>query len=446
MKKINLVTLLLAGAGIAYISTVSCENSGGGKKGDSTAAVVGATAHGGTPLSAVLPFDATIPAGDTDMRTTVRRDFDIFSWQSFVALSWPTAAGEIIGQHGDNTTVWGTWKKNYEVFLDNGQKPGPWDIVAQSKQQVLSQESKVPLGNANLTAIFQPEQAGPLIDQNGQYARFEIAMNQEMFEYIDKNTLYNVEGQNKFTDTISFPKGSNKTSTQPPAYGAIMVKASWKILGAGDDTSRFHKIRATIHINALPSRKIKDSSYEAWVGLVGMHIGTRTSICPQWIWSSFEQVDNVPTVGSETDKHYNFYKFSNPLNNKTLNKPPIQPWNAGIQGQKPSQVARVIPIDPGTQALNDSFQKLLIAVNPKSVWQYYELVGTQWPVNGNSKTDRTGNPFPVFLANCTLETYDQGTVQGVSSSCIGCHNAATSFSGRAADFTFLLKTAHSLKK
>ena len=88
-----------------------------------------------------------------------------------------------------------------------------------------------------------------------------------------------------------------------------------------------------------------------------------------------------------------------------------------------------------------------MAVNPKSVWQYYQLVGTQWPVNGDSVNMNTGNPFPVYMANCTLETYDQGSVPGVSSSCIGCHNAATSWGGRPSDFTFLLQTAHkALKK
>ena len=30
------------------------------------------------------------------------------------------------------------------------------------------------------------------------------------------------------------------------------------------------------------------------VGLVGLHIVQRTPSRPQWIWSTFEQVDNVP--------------------------------------------------------------------------------------------------------------------------------------------------------
>ena len=448
MRKIKILTLVIAiGMGATYISSVSCGNGTNGG-GGATTDPMAPPGKISTKLSPVLPYDAYIGPNDKDIRTNIRRDFDIFSWQSFVALCWPTDPNEVIGQHGDNATVWGTWKKNYEIFLPDGQAPAPWDVAEQSNEMILSQEGKVPSNVPSLSAVFQPELTGPLVDQNGQYARFEIAVNQLMFNYIVNKNLYNIQGQFAFTDTISFPKGNLPKPGNPDtthAYGAMMVKASWKVLGAGDDTSRFHKIKAKIHITALPSKGIKDSTYEAWVGLVGFHIGTRTTICPQWIWSTFEQVDNCPDTGAVQDKHYNFYNKA--AGNKLLNKPPVQPWNAGIPGQVPTQVGRVIPIYSGTQALNDSFKALLMAVNPKSVWQYYQLVGTQWPVNGDSVNMNTGNPFPVYMANCTLETYDQGSVPGVSSSCIGCHNAATSWGGRPSDFTFLLQTAHkALKK
>jgi hypothetical protein len=329
------------------------------------------------------------------------------------------------------------------VFLDNGQKPGPWSVVQQSQQKILSQIGKTP---PDMTAIFQPFLTGPLIDQNGEYARFEITINKEMFEYIDKHTLYNIEGQRNFKAPVVFPEGNNDKET----FGAVLVKASWKILGKDDDTSRFHKARATIHVAALPSRGIRDTSYDAWVGLVGLHIGTKTITSPQWIWSTFEQVDNVPDYNNEARRHYNFY--NNDSSNNTLNKAPVQPWNPGIKNQVPSQVARLTPIDPGTKHLNDSIHKLLIAINRRSVWQYYELVGTQWPVHPSS--GHTGDPFPVYMANATLETYDQGNLKNgkvtytpaVTSSCIGCHNASTTWGGRPSDFTYVLKTAKALKK
>lgn len=444
MKKINTISLLIIiGAGIACVSSVFSETNAGDAPGVNSGVVT--TSQVTTPLSPAMPYDVTLPPmSQRVLETTVRRSFDLFSWHSFIAISWPTRKGEVIGQNGDNATVWETWKKNYEVFLPNGHKPKPWNIALQSKQKSLSQTGKTP---PDMTAIFQPFLTGPLIDQNGQYARFEIAMNKEMFEYIDGHTLYNIEGQRNFTDTIIFPEGDLNTSTQ----GAVMVKASWKILGKGDDVSRFHRVKATIHVPALPSRGIKDTSYVGWVGLVGLHIGTKTKISPQWIWSTFEQVDNVPDFNSVQNKHYNFYNTT-VSGTKTLNKAPVQPWNPGIRGQIPSQVARLTPIDPGTQALNDSIHKLLRAINPRSVWQYYELVGTQWPVR--PAISNTGDPFPVYMANATLETYDQGNVKdgnvtyspGVTSSCIGCHVASTTWGGRPSDFTYILKTAKALKQ
>jgi hypothetical protein len=442
MKKTKTIALLIAFAAIiAYIGSASCGNGAGGNK---TAATVADSGQVKTPLSPVLPFDVTLPTSHFVLDGNVQRSFDVFSWDSFIAMCWPAQGQGVIGQFGDNPTVWEAWKKNYEVFLDNGLPPSPWDVALQSKEANLSQTGKTP---ANMTFVFQPFMTGPLIDQNGQYNRFEIAMNKEMFDYIDTHKLYNIQGQQVFTDTVSFPQGDNTKKT----YGAVMVKASWKVLGKGDDTSRFHKVKAIIHILPLPSRGIRDSSYEAWVGLVGLHIGTRTKISPQWIWSTFEQVDNAPDLGKAVNgKHYNYYNAA--AGDKALNKAPAQPWNAGIPGQTPSQVARLTPIDTGTQALNDSIHKLLVAINPHSVWQYYQLIGTQWPVHPTQSN--TGDPFPVYMANATLETYDQGSVvngkivysPGVTSSCIGCHNASVTWAGRPADFTYLLKSAQSLKK
>ncbi|SIT34570.1 hypothetical protein SAMN05421788_11741 [Filimonas lacunae] len=397
-----------------------------------------------TTLSSVLPYDVSLPPqNERVLETTVRRGFDNFSWHSFIALCWNPEGG-LIGEHGDNATVWETWKYNYEVFLDSGQKPSPWNQLLVKKDKSLFQTGKTP---PDMRAIFQPFLTGPLIDQNGQYARFEIAINKEMFEYIDNNTLYNIEGQRKFKDTLRFPSGDSAKKT----YGAIMVKAAWKILGKGDDSTKFHRRMATIHTPVTTAQGTRDSTYEALVGLVGLHIGTKTEVSPQWIWSTFEHVDNVPDYGKAVaGKQYNFYNIA--AGEKRLNQVPSQPWNPGKPGQTPSQIARLTPIDSGTQALNDSIRALLVAINPKSVWQYYTLVGTQWPVHPSASD--TGDPFPLYMANCTLETYDQGSIQGgkivytpnVTSSCINCHNGATTWGGAPSDFTFILKTAKAEKK
>jgi hypothetical protein len=100
------------------------------------------------------------------------------------------------------------------------------------------------------------------------------------------------------------------------------------------------------------------------------------------------------------------------------------------------------------QSNNRIAQHMLAKISKKSVWQYYELISTQWPTKPGSVATctadpvaRFGNPAPQFLANSSLETYVQGTVPNVSSSCISCHANAAMTTGKASDFTYVLQSA-----
>ena len=85
-----------------------------------------------------------------------------------------------------------------------------------------------------LFSSTQPFLTGPLIDQNGAFARFEISLNQSMFDYIVNNKLYNKEGQAQFAKENK-RVGFACTGSADGDSGAIMVKAAWKVLGKGDD-------------------------------------------------------------------------------------------------------------------------------------------------------------------------------------------------------------------
>ncbi len=396
-------------------------------------------------LSAKLPFDVTIKG--SDMETTVRRSFDTFSWESFVALNWSQDSTKVIGVDGDNATVWETWKNSGDVFLPDGAEPSPWGVPNQIPGACSIRDGKflVMVGKTPnvLNELTLPFKTGPLIDQNGNYSRFEILINKKMFEYIYINKLYSFDGQKAFNDNAEFPEGNNTTKE----WGAIMVKGAWKVMGKNDDPKRFHTVEAIVYTPAQEDPKINESCFKATVGLVGLHIGTKTKTSPQWIWSTFEQVDNVPNFGEPIDKdHYNYFDASATT---PINEWAARPWNPNIPGQIPTQVKRLTPIDSGTAALNKAYQARLKSVNPESVWQYYELVGTQWPV---TPTDLPlGNPFPQFLGNATLETYILGVVKNdsvelvpnVTTSCMHCHNGATmNATGKTSDFTFLLERAN----
>ena len=403
-------------------------------------------------LASGLPCNATlIPPFTLD---GLQHGFDYYSWLSFLALNAPAAGGVIgkgPGPGGDAPTIWEHWKEINDVMLLHGAKPKPWGTPPEIPEAckgvgsgipVLSMVGKTP--NV-LSAFDQPFKTGPLIDQNGLYARFAIMMNQPMFEYIDQNTLYSKTGQEQFAGMIDFPVGQVTGGTNG-TIGAIMVKSSWRILGPSDDRSQFHAIDALIYTPAIPAMHIAQSCIKQTIGLVGFHIGHKTKSDPQWLWSTFEHVRNDPTLdevkaGKATGK-YNFYDPACDQQKCPLNQPPPRPWDPNVQpfpNGFHSQVARVIPITQEVIDLNAGFQAILKG----TVWQNYILISTQWPTDATSATDPTGAPAPTYLGNSTLETYIQGKIPGSSSNCIFCHNNATTLHVPAtpSDFTYILQSA-----
>ena len=412
-------------------------------------------------LGPAIPHDANF-SDNPQTLAAIQHDFDVFSWQSFVALNWPAMPdgsadpGKIIGADGDGAVVWDGYKEPYEVFLPDGSTPTPWgqqQLPAQCRNlgppgdKVLQMTQKV--SDDVLDASGQPFGTGPLVDQqNGRYVRYEIRINRDTYDYIVQNTLYNKEGQQAFTQLIQFPKGTNPSSQAPDApVGSIVIKAAWKVIdpAQGDIPGRFHKVQAYVYTRASDNPPTPPSCELKTVGLVGFHIAHKTASAPQWVWSTFEQVDNVQ-VGHDAPPGTKA-NFFDAVSTYPVNTPPPRPWNpnAVLPPDKRSQVKRVIPIDDATKALNAQWQAWLGGVNKDSVWQYYELVSTQWPTQPNASPTGpkpAGDPAPPFLANATLETYIQGNTPNVSSSCIMCHNNATTTNSKFSDFTYLLERAH----
>ncbi|MEM1367102.1 MAG: hypothetical protein AAGG02_03630 [Cyanobacteria bacterium P01_H01_bin.15] len=85
------------------------------------------------------------------------------------------------------------------------------------------------------------------------------------------------------------------------------------------------------------------------------------------------------------------------------------------------------------ERLNRIYQKLLSKVD-NSVWQDYELIGTQWFWDPSSPS-----PLLTHLANSLNETFIRQ-----ASSCHVCHPRAKTVAGKPADFSFLLRAVESL--
>jgi hypothetical protein len=411
-------------------------------------------------LKSGLPCAGTIIAPFT--LDNIQHGFDYYSWLTFLALNAPASGGVIgsgRGPGGDAPAIWEHWKDIGSVMLPGGATPTRWGTppaiprvcqgLAAAGTDVVWMVGKTP--NV-LSMTNQPFKTGPLIDQNGQYVRYDIMMNRPMFDYIVHNRLYSQSGQNAFTQAVDFPPGFVATppagaapasNPQPGAFGAIMIKLAWKPLSRSDNLLHFHTMTALVYQPAVANPRIKESCHKAILGLVGFHIAHKTKNDPQWLWSTFEQADNVPAdadIKAHTLKaHYNFYD----PNCKTcaINEPPPRPWDPNVvpfPNDYHSQITRVIPITDEVTAMNAAFQ----ATVKGTVWQNYELVSTQWPTDATNKTDPTGKPAPIYLANTTAETYVQGSVPQSSSNCTACHNNATMTNGKFSDFTYILENAH----
>ena len=364
-------------------------------------------------LSPDLPHDVFAPIPGA---TGFQSPMDSLSWQTFVALCWPASpvangvpdrdyviGGQPVGGYypkgmPSSPTVWETYKDSREAITDSSTPPTPFSTKA---VHVLS-DVTVPFTNS------------PLVDQNGKPVYYEVRLNETEFDYIVANKLYDPAATHP---PVSFPSGSNVTAD----VGSIHLKAAWKILAGPetahpDDPARFYTAQAVIQDGA--------TSHPATVALVGLHIAHKTASRPQWIWSTFEQVDNAPNLlPRETPITPGAYSFCNPSCAATA-CPPNQPVAPG--STTPVQVLRVTPIEPDAAPLNRQWQQALRSWNAKTVWQYYQLVSTQWPAEP-ANVKGLGMPQPTFLANTTLETFFQGPTVGKPSpqnpphSCIGCH-------------------------
>lgn len=403
-----------------------------------------------------------------DMSTKSQQAADSFSWRSFIAMNWPANPNTC----GPDTTksilsstgpvVWETYLSSDQIFVSPGNQPAAWCATGNANSLQHVPAKVLELGRTtgvnrfiHFTSKSSPQQGidqasgGPLVDQNGRFARYEKRVNHDEYNYIIGDTLWSVSGQKKFAaadSTVNFPSGTSAYGT----VGSMEFKAAWKVMGPGDDPTKFYTIQAIVYNDA--SGEPSPGPNPVTLGLVGLHIAHKTPTQQNWVWSTFEHVDNLTK------------SFFNPAcDTCTPNKPiPAKPGvdiieldtTTGLPAHPPTQVTRLNATeDPFVDSINIYFQNLLAG----SVWANYELISTQW--------FEFEAVFPSYLANSVQETYLQGPTpasygtfklnQGElyfkstkyhpfspesSSSCMGCHYIAKS-QGIRSDFSFLLGEA-----
>jgi hypothetical protein len=419
----------------------------------------------------------------------VQTPFDNMAWQMFVALNWAASATKqtaAVGLTAKGPRVWQKYRKVSSLF---GNSPVTAKCSNPTGLPVLLIGSDGS-GNTepNNEEYFQASTNLPLIDINGNWAIFERRVNDVEAQYLlapngqTSLTLTTQTGQTNFIGV--YPKGASFTPSGPTPLskqGSIEIKTAWRIIDSskGDNPSRYYTQTAIV---AVPGDLVSGGQQvcaTVTVGLVGMHIIQRNplvtprngNLLPQWIWATFEHVDNAPmaqfpcNVRNGCGKNpstnwinqpscgpalpaqsvrYSFYKQNAGVQGTNIrpapsssSKAPHFPWNSKAPyaqgGTTPAtampQVARCWSIYSTTMQLNSQWRNKLNSYN--TPFQNYMLIGTQW---GGSIEPEVGNPLPVnaipaMLSNMTLETYIQNYTGSDTNlpgpgSCVGCHSGA----------------------
>lgn len=324
----------------------------------------------------------------------------------------------------------------------------------------------------------------PLVDSQGNYVVHEVRINPIEYNQIRDNKWYDatkLEESIKSNDPFKFMCSEKFVSTansnfcnQCEAEGAIEIKAVWRVFDERNSTEEKARYYTT-------NRKIVDRSgkllEKAKLGLIGFHIMQKTSF-QGWIWSTFEHIDNAASCDDST-KPYTLYNNECKTGKCQQNKPYVkQPYfwhisnddpkavtleEIAIKDQTPSQICRVNKISTSANQKNKIWQKRLSDIDKSSVWQYYQLIGTQWlghpelPYTQTNADSRVITPKTPPLTNIAIEPYAQGV------SCIVCHTSARlpgtgsscqlmteegeqSKITACADFSFLMDNARSSKQ
>jgi hypothetical protein len=395
--------------------------------------------------------------------------FDNFGWRAFIALAWPAMGdpahrgqpdrAKSLGDPGPR--VWETFKSRYEIFQPGAdgraRTPAQWGSYAGANPCGPQADNKIKtlaafrrFADFNQATIAPGKMTGPLVAQNGAYTRYEVRFNKAEFDSI-------VDGK--------WFLNNRQPGVEQPAHfkiGSIGIKAAWRPLTEADSPAvraRFYVVRDAQVLDVAKSVAAgKTVCGKQDIALVGLHIVVKTQYRPQWIWSSFEHIDNVPPIGEgqsrEPDAHdaqapYSYFDPTKPDSpGQNLPPPAVDAAHPPQSDPQPTQVTRKHPINAETMAMNRAYWALPGIRD--TVWANYMLVATQWPTTPQPVgPGNDGHFFPGMgtdpntpaepyqqagdmaalnqnLANTTMETF----AQDAPSSCMSCHHVLANALGR----------------
>jgi hypothetical protein len=289
------------------------------------------------PAATLVPDDVCLPRHQPLPERIPLAYFDDHAWRSFIAVVWPALDGErgvpdprgVIETAAPRDTipdgpsvVFETYKADWETFRFDGQKPAQWkdwqrDNWSSAQLQCIPDRDAVARPKAYdfflmpSAADYRPVEPNPhyglfdnvvkftgkpgtvLVAQNGSLVRYLAAYNEIEFNQILVRKWYLLDELPPKKDAVEFLDGS------------MSVKSAWIDMGRLDESGTHLVSGYTVAYPETFHRR-KAWLYDPFtghcaqhvVGLVGLHIVHKTPTQHEWIWASFEHVNNVPDRSS----------------------------------------------------------------------------------------------------------------------------------------------------
>jgi hypothetical protein len=415
------------------------------------------------PLSAVLAGTlvlASVPVLTASLRRDAPQPPATQQQGCTAPASWfPTTAQPVNFQVGDNCSfhqwawqefLWltqgasgGTGTPNFMGFADPidlfvpNPPPYPGRSTTGELLEFMPRDRKDD-ETINIDAISQAGTNNILIDGSGHPVYYIIQIDSTWYNFARSN------GYNQLARRLAAPDTQNFPVVGP---GTIELKSSWRVAQVGDSVlipnaaTRFVTTRANIApVSVSGGKFVVDTAnpVQATMALVGMHVVGTVPNHPEFIWATFEHVDNAPTCAGTPAGNTN-PSTGQPWSLYTGNgncRSSFGPCNKGqgVSGAsfRPTPVCQLNPwgdtssTSPNAQniqSINASVAAQLPA--SRALMRNYVLVGGQWTFPGGLPAITTrGQPTNIRgsskLANTSMESFTQLT------NCFGCHNPTPS--------------------
>jgi hypothetical protein len=374
------------------------------------------------PQASVPPHD--VPQGNT----ASVQDIAIFAWQEFVALNWPALDPTTTGKRGRADTtqsfpnikkgadgsfpllVWQTYQHKNELFPAGGQTNPSFDSTVPVYKYTGPPISSGP-SNPSFSLFANLDETSEIglcvmYSHNTIRVAYEAKVNRALFNYCNTNGLTNPGGSyNNLTTArnntknnlqkfgglatpaavqeksiICLPYGDNSIPGDA-GEGTIEIKAAWRQLTPTEAASGRFYVRKVIFYTgtAFVNQKYNNAIW----GLVALHIIHKTKSFPNFVFATWEQVDNFDDSNNSNTQDLKFVNTGTQLPN--------------IPVIREHAIHSAIP--PVNAAAHRAF-------GPNSIWQYYKLIGVQGtPINGPPPSNAPADTNSYYyLANIVVET------------------------------------------